>query len=83
MIPGKVRGGFFQELILHLQFPGFPFELAQSHALAHGKRRLFTSMLTAVNAQARPDRVIEPYRVPRASVMRPLAASACPSMQWA
>jgi hypothetical protein len=36
MVAGEVCGGFFQELILHLQFPGFPFELAQSRSLAHG-----------------------------------------------
>src|SRR5450755_1338821 len=51
MISGKVRCGFFQELVLHLQFPGFPLELAQSRALAHGWRRLFAGMLTAIGAR--------------------------------
>src|SRR5712692_6059042 len=50
MVAGEVRGCFFQELVFHLQFPGFPFELAQPRALIHGQRRLFTGMLTAVGA---------------------------------
>jgi len=36
MIFGKVRCGFFQELVFHLQFPGFPFEFAQPRAFAGG-----------------------------------------------
>src|SRR3974390_3495101 len=48
MVAGEVCRGFFQELKLHLQFPGFPFELAQPRALIHGQRRLFAGMLTAV-----------------------------------
>src|SRR5258708_24902215 len=50
MVAGKVCCGFFQELVLHLQFPGLPLELAQPRALANGKRRLFAGMLTAVDA---------------------------------
>src|SRR5712691_405386 len=50
MVAGEVRGCFFQELVFHLQFPGFPFELAQPRALIHGQRRLFAGMLTAVGA---------------------------------
>src|SRR5712691_3029013 len=48
MVAGEVCCGFFQELKLHLLFPGFPFELAQPRALIHGERRLFAGMLTAV-----------------------------------
>src|SRR5260370_15049597 len=51
MVAGKVCCGFFQELVLHLQFPGLPLELAQPRALANGKRRLFAGMLTAVDAR--------------------------------
>src|ERR1700734_3439348 len=50
MIPGKVRCGFFQELILHPQFPCLPLKLAQARTLAHGKRRLLAGMLVAVAA---------------------------------
>ena len=49
MVAGEVRRGFFQEVVLHLQFPGFPFELAQPRPLIHGQRRLFAGMLTAVS----------------------------------
>ena len=40
----------FQELKLHLLFPGFPLELAQLRALIHGQRRFLTGVLTAVYA---------------------------------
>jgi hypothetical protein len=48
MLAGKVRCGFFQELVLHLEFPGFPLKLAQPCPLAHGERRLLAGMVTAV-----------------------------------
>ena len=54
MIFGKVRGGFFQELVFHLQFPGFPLELAQPRAFADGQRRLFAGMLTAIGVNELP-----------------------------
>ena len=54
MIFGKVRGGFFQEVVLHLQFPVFPLDLAQPRAVTRGKRRLLASMLTAVYANPVP-----------------------------
>ena len=50
MIFGKVRCGFFQEVVLHFQFPVFPFDLAQPRAVTHGKRRFLAGMLTAVYA---------------------------------
>jgi len=50
MVAGEVRRGFFQELVLHLQFPVFPLELAQPRPLGKGRRRLFAGMLTAVDA---------------------------------
>src|ERR1035441_2593493 len=50
MVAGKICCGFFQELKLHLLFPGFPLELAQPRSLIHGKRRLLAGMLTAVGA---------------------------------
>jgi len=50
MVAGEVRRGFFQELELHLLFPGFPLELAQPRALIHSQRRLLAGMLTAVGA---------------------------------
>jgi hypothetical protein len=40
----------FQELVLHLQFPGLPLELTQPRALTHGKRRFLAGMLTAIGA---------------------------------
>src|SRR5713101_3833182 len=49
-LPRSWHTGFFQELKLHLQFPGFPFELAQPRALIHGQRRFLAGVLTAVNA---------------------------------
>src|SRR6266481_115390 len=49
MIPGKVRCGFFQEIVLHLQLAGFPFELAQPRPLTQGQRRLLARMITAVS----------------------------------
>src|SRR5690348_1351601 len=48
MVAGEVCRGFFQELELHLLFPGFPLELAQPRTLIHSQRRLFAGMLTAV-----------------------------------
>jgi hypothetical protein len=50
MVAGEVCCGFFHELKLHLQFPGFPFELAQPRAFADGQRRFLAGMLTAVYA---------------------------------
>src|SRR5260221_3158494 len=47
MVAGEVCCGFFQELVFHLQFPGFPLELAQPRALAHGQRRFLARMPTA------------------------------------
>jgi hypothetical protein len=35
----------------HLQFPGFPLELAQSCALTHGQQRFLAGVLTAVYAK--------------------------------
>src|SRR5580765_1225813 len=50
MVAGEVCCGFFHELKLHLQFPGFPLELTQSRALTQGQRRLLAGVLTAVYA---------------------------------
>jgi hypothetical protein len=50
MVAGEVCCGFFQELVFHLQFPGFPLELAQPRTLTHGQRRFFAGMLTAIDA---------------------------------
>src|ERR1022692_1298266 len=50
MVACEVCCGFFQELELHLLFPGFPLELAQPRSLIHGERRFFAGMLTAVDA---------------------------------
>ena len=50
MLAGKVRGGFFQELVFHLQFPGLTLEFTQPRSLAYGKGRLFACMVTAVGA---------------------------------
>jgi hypothetical protein len=41
MVAGEVCCGFFHELKLHLEFPGFPLELAQPRPLIEGQRRLF------------------------------------------
>ena len=49
MVAGEVCCGFFQELVFHLQVPGFPLKLAQPRTLTHRQRRFFTGMLTAVN----------------------------------
>ena len=38
----------FQEVIFHLQFPGFSLELAQPRSLIHGQRRFLADMLMAV-----------------------------------
>ena len=54
MVAGEVRRGFFQEVVLHLQFPVFPLDLAQPRAVTRGKRRLLASMLTAVYANPVP-----------------------------
>jgi hypothetical protein len=37
MVAGEVRRCFFQEIVLHLQFTVFPFELAQTRAVGNGK----------------------------------------------
>ena len=50
MIFGKVRCGFFQELVFHLQFPRFPLKLAQPRALINSQRRFLAGVLTAVYA---------------------------------
>jgi hypothetical protein len=50
MVAGEVCCGFFQEPVFHLQFPGFPLELAQPRALTHGQRWFFAGMLTAIDA---------------------------------
>ena len=50
MVAGEVCRGFFQELKLHLLFPGFPLELTQPCSLIHSQRRFFAGMLTAVDA---------------------------------
>src|SRR4249919_3084388 len=50
MVAGEVCCGFFHELKLHLQFPGFPFELAQPCTFADGQRRFLAGVLTAVYA---------------------------------
>ncbi len=47
---GRSMLRLFQELKLHLLFPGFPLELAQLRALIHGQRRFLAGVLTAVNA---------------------------------
>src|SRR5690348_2141465 len=44
MVAGEVCCGFFHELKLHLQLPGFPFELAQPRAFADGQRRFLTAV---------------------------------------
>ena len=49
MVSGKVRCGFFQELIFHLQFPGFPFEPDRARSFTV-KRRFLAGMFTAVDA---------------------------------
>src|SRR5436190_11526353 len=54
MVAGEVCCGFFHELKLHLEFPGFPLELAQSCALTHGQRRFLADVLTAVYANPVP-----------------------------
>jgi hypothetical protein len=45
MIPGEVRRGFFQELVLHPQFPRFAFQLAKPFPFATGQRRLLAGMI--------------------------------------
>src|SRR5580700_6815480 len=55
MVAGEVRRGFFQEVVLHLQFPVFPFDLTQTRAVGHGKRRLLAGMLTTVNGDPIPE----------------------------
>src|SRR3982074_131024 len=48
MILGKVRCGFFQELVLHTEFPSLAFKLAQSRPFVHGQRRLVAGVPTLV-----------------------------------
>ena len=48
MIFGKVRCGFFQELVFHLQFPIFLLKLTQARPLAKGQGRFLAGVLTAV-----------------------------------
>ena len=55
MVAGEVCCGFFHELKLHLQFPGFSLELAQSRTLTHGQRRFLAGVLTAVYANPVPE----------------------------
>ena len=43
MVAGEVCCGFFHELKLHLQFPGFPLELAQPRSFIHGQRGFFAA----------------------------------------
>jgi hypothetical protein len=49
MVAGEVCCGFFQELVFHLQFPGFPLEFPQPRTVTHGQRRFFAGMLTAID----------------------------------
>jgi hypothetical protein len=49
MVASEVRRGFFQEVILHLQLPVFPFDLTQARAVGHAKRRFLAGLLTTVN----------------------------------
>ena len=55
MVAGEVRRGFFQEVVLHLQFPVFPFDLTQTRAVGHGKRRFLAGVLTTVNRDPIPE----------------------------
>src|ERR1700748_2398173 len=52
---GRSMLRLFHELKLHLQFPSFPLELAQSRALTHGQRRFLAGMPTAVYANPVPE----------------------------
>jgi hypothetical protein len=48
MILGKVRRGFFQELVLHPQFPRLAFKLPKPGPLIHRQRHLLAGMLSPV-----------------------------------
>src|SRR6266545_4431537 len=54
MILGKVRCGFFQELVLHPQFPRFAFKLPKPGPLTHAQRWLVTGMLTPISIDPVP-----------------------------
>src|SRR6266508_2831107 len=54
MILGKVRCGFFQELVLHRQFPRFAFKLPKPGPLTHAQRWLVTGMLTPISIDPVP-----------------------------
>lgn len=55
MIPGEVRGSFFQELVLHAQFPRLAFELAEPFPFADVQRRLVTGMLAPIRGDPVPE----------------------------
>src|ERR1039457_769575 len=65
MISGKVRGGFFQEISLHLQFPGFPLELTKTRPLIQRQRRLLTGMLPPVSIHPVPQSALDNPQLPR------------------
>jgi hypothetical protein len=48
MIPGEVRSGFFQELVLHAEFPRLAFELSQALPFADVQRRFFAGVVAPV-----------------------------------
>jgi hypothetical protein len=48
MIPCEVRGGFFQELVLHPEFPCLAFQLLESFPLGDRQRWFLASMLTPI-----------------------------------
>src|SRR5215207_3423987 len=48
MILGKVRRGFFQELVLQSQFPRLAFKLPNPGPLVHRQRRLLAGVLSPV-----------------------------------
>src|SRR3954454_5323641 len=50
MILGEVRGCFFQELVLHTQFPRLTFQFPQPGPLRDTQVRLVAGMLTPIGA---------------------------------
>lgn len=48
MIFGKVRRGFFQEVVFHAEFSRLAFKFTQTGPLVHGQRRLVAGVGTPV-----------------------------------
>ena len=52
MILGEVRGGFFQEFVLHPQLARFAFQLSQPFPLTDTQGRLIPGVLPAISRES-------------------------------